>query len=435
MLLGILVADLMRGTRIVGNCRDILREVAGGHEALVSLQEQKLRTLLRKAKLGNAFYGPLLREISDKEIEQNPRGVLARMPLQDKSTIRGALSDILNLREGTAERRYTGGSTGEPFLYYMDAQAISRARAFNYYFWMQHGFSLGETYLVVGGTSLGSRGTRWKAKLYDRLVGRRHVSTDLVDQDEMRRSLEVLASGRYRFVYGYPSFLEKYADLAASENTRLAKVARVVTTSEVLTSAVRDKLNRVFGCPIIDAYGAGDGGIVACECDKQAGFHYNVQDCLLEELPDPETGQSEIVATSLTALAFPFIRYRVGDVGHLSDAPCACGSPLPRVVDLQGRARDLIRTPSGRVIHGSFFNQLFRHIAHVQRFQLVQMEDYRIRLIAAVTPNSPESVGEELSHVLHRAVSDESIGIEVSVRGDFVTEPGQKFRTVISHAK
>lgn len=53
----------------------------------------------------------------------------------------------------------------------------------------------------------------------------------------------------------------------------------------------------------------------------------------------------EILLTNLSSLNFPFIRYRVGDIGSVDNTACTCGLNWPRITNLRGRTRDLIKHP------------------------------------------------------------------------------------------
>ena len=68
----------------------------------------------------------------------------------------------------------------------------------------------------------------------------------------------------------------------------------------------------------------------------------------------------------------PFIRYRIGDIGVLSDEVCPCGNALPILADLLGRSTATFRTRTGMLIHGGYFTQQFYDVQGVSQFQLIQ---------------------------------------------------------------
>ena len=57
-------------------------------------------------------------------------------------------------------------------------------------------------------------------------------------------------------------------------------------------------------------------------------------------MADGETG--ELVFTTLTKEALPFLRYRTGDLASLTREPCPCGRTLARMSRVLGRTDDML---------------------------------------------------------------------------------------------
>ena len=90
------------------------------------------------------------------------------------------------------------------------------------------------------------------------------------------------------------------------------------------------------------------GPAIAFECKKRCGMHIN-DDHILPEIIDPLTLESvpsgvagELVLTTLSARAFPLIRFRTGDMARFIDTPCECGSPLLKMEWLSNRSDDMM---------------------------------------------------------------------------------------------
>jgi phenylacetate-coenzyme A ligase PaaK-like adenylate-forming protein len=108
-------------------------------------------------------------------------------------------------------------------------------------------------------------------------------------------------------------------------------------------------IERAWDCKVFEHYGMtemGLGGAMACEA--HAGYHPREAD-LLFEIIDPVSGNAlaegeygEIVFTTLTREAMPFIRYRTGDFSRFIPGPCPCGSVLKRIARVADR-----RAPKG----------------------------------------------------------------------------------------
>ncbi len=99
------------------------------------------------------------------------------------------------------------------------------------------------------------------------------------------------------------------------------------------------------------------GPAIAFECGQHEGLHVNI-DHFLPEIVDPATGESlpdgepgELVITTLTARAFPLIRFRTGDRARLIPGECRCGSDHLRMEWFGTRTDDLFSIDGVKVSH------------------------------------------------------------------------------------
>ena len=79
------------------------------------------------------------------------------------------------------------------------------------------------------------------------------------------------------------------------------------------------------------------GPAIAYECRYHDGLHIN-DDHILPEIIDPATGgpvpageKGELVLTTLSARAFPLIRFRTGDMAQFISQACPCGAASTRI--------------------------------------------------------------------------------------------------------
>lgn len=120
---------------------------------------------------------------------------------------------------------------------------------------------------------------------------------------------------------------------------------------EPWTEGLRARIDDALGIKAINFYGLSEmcGPGVATEClTARDGLHVN-EDHFLVEVIDPHTGTpvppgttGELVFTTLTKEALPLIRYRTGDLGAVTEAPCRCGRTSARLIDLSGRRDDMM---------------------------------------------------------------------------------------------
>lgn len=154
---------------------------------------------------------------------------------------------------------------------------------------------------------------------------------------------------------------------AATEDDAFRSLASCVegiqSSGDILDPAVRDGLEVVLDCVVLDHYGMTEtcfgGGV---QCMARNGYHLRELDLFLEILdpvsgepvPDGETG--EIVLTTLNREAMPLIRYRTGDAASWLPGPCPCGSPLRRLSPPRGRYIRIDGTPVLRLVRKGGFH-------------------------------------------------------------------------------
>ncbi len=120
---------------------------------------------------------------------------------------------------------------------------------------------------------------------------------------------------------------------------------RLVSYAEILYPQVRDELEQVFGCPVIEIYKATEGAI-AMPC-AQGRLHIN-EDLVAVELLDadgtptpPGRPCQRMLVTDLHKTSQPIIRYALNDLVTVSPERCPCGSHFRVIEHIQGRSDDL----------------------------------------------------------------------------------------------
>lgn len=134
----------------------------------------------------------------------------------------------------------------------------------------------------------------------------------------------------------------------------------ILSSADPLPPDLARALAERFSCLVLDHYGlteSGYGGGV--QCHAHDGYHLREADILVEIVdmhdgtPVPDGQVGEVVITTLRREAMPLLRYRTGDAAALLAGPCACGSPLRRLGNIQGRLlRHNNRVSIGHLIKG-----------------------------------------------------------------------------------
>jgi phenylacetate-coenzyme A ligase PaaK-like adenylate-forming protein len=268
----------------------------------------------------------------------------------------------------------TGGSSGIPtrFFITLDSYDWRCAASERAYSWSGH--RIGERTMYLWGAVVGkvSRFEAAKMNAY-RLLRRELVVPTFTQTIELwRRTLRNAVRFRPRFIVGYVSSLEEFAQFLLAEGTRLHGIQAVIAAAEAPYERTRQLVAQAFGAPLFNTYGTREFMSIAAECDQHQGLHINSDNLLVETEVPSSKGPSELLVTDLHNYGMPFIRYRVGDTGILSNSTCPCGRRLPLIRSVEGRVLDVLRTRDGKVVPGEFFPHVLKDISEVREFQVQQ---------------------------------------------------------------
>jgi phenylacetate-CoA ligase len=120
--------------------------------------------------------------------------------------------------------------------------------------------------------------------------------------------------------------------------------------AEPWSEQMRTEIEQAWNMLATDVYGLSEiiGPGVAQECPNKKGLHI-FSDVFYPEIINPNTGEpvkegedGELVITTLTKQAIPFIRYRTRDIVSINYEKCKCGRTSPRISKIKGRTDDMI---------------------------------------------------------------------------------------------
>lgn len=192
---------------------------------------------------------------------------------------------------------------------------------------------------------------------------------------------------------------------------RLPQLKQVRTYAESLRPETRAVVREAWGVDVVDSYSSEELGYLALQCPQCESYHVQSEGVILEVLDSGgrpcrsgEVGQ--VVVSTLHNFAMPLLRYASGDYAEVGD-PCACGRGLPVLRRIVGRQRNMLLRPDGGQYWPSFASQVWRELAPVTQFQVVQTARDALELRVAV----PRELTAEESRRLIAALHD-SLGFE-----------------------
>lgn len=441
-------------TRLISGVLFPLHELAKGHrsvamhrelestqwlplEQLEKMQIERLRDFLAAVGRTVPYYRELFRRSGFEPNAITSVTDLRVLPFLDKTIIREHTEALKSETVGRLVKYNTGGSSGEPLVFYMGMGRVSHDVAAKWRATRWWGVDIGDPEIVLWGSPV-ELGKQDRVKAFrDRLFRSHLLPAFQMSDEQMDRYLDQVAQLRPKMLFGYASALALLATHAEHNGRALAGCgARVVfVTGETLYPGQRAVIERVFGAPVANGYGSRDGGFIAHQCPR-GSMHLSAEHIIIE-LVD-ESGQpvkrgerGEIVTTHMATGDFPFIRYRTGDLAVMADEPCACGRGLPVLREVYGRSTDFVRTKSGNAMHALALIYEVRDKPGVQAFKLTQEADFSLDLQLVAGPELTREVEASIRDGILRRMGPDS-ALTIRRVTEIPPEASGKYRYVVS---
>lgn len=405
---------------------------------IASLQLENLRRFLAEIAVNVPYYQRLFAELKFDPQMITSVADLQRLPLLDKTTIRQHTSDLKAQDATTLKRFNTGGSTGEPLIFYLGNARISHDVAAKRRATRWWGVDIGDPEIVIWGSPI-ELGSQDRVRLLrDKLFRSEMLPAFEMSESNLSYFVDRIKESQPAMLFGYPSSLALIAEHARRREVVMNRLGIKVAfvTSERLYDHQRSSIEQVFGCPVANGYGARDAGFLAHEC-PEGSLHLSAEDIVVEivdsdgkALPTGESG--EIVVTHTATSEFPFVRYRTGDVGALSASPCSCGRGLPVLARVEGRANDFVVAFDGTVMHGAALTYVLRDMADVKAFQIIQDSLLQTKVNIVVAEHALRTEMEKRVRKQLRQRLGAEVNIVVSFVSNIPREKSGKYRYVIS---
>nr|BBJ04625.1 hypothetical protein YBY_24740 [Marinobacter nauticus] len=293
---------------------------------------------------------------------------IKRIPILDKSTLQTYGLDSRSAEVNSRALVNTGGSSGQPLEFYIQSSAVGHEWAHMHEAWRNIGFRFSDLKVMF--------------------VGRSMVR-DIVDYDAGRHSLVVdtykpwhvivgplkkkVFRLRPKFLHGYPSAIFDFLLWVVDNDPDLFSYFRerlvgLILSSEFPSSALRQKVEHLYGLKSLSFYGHTERCVLATEKNEHYRFH-PFQTYGFAEAVDFDDG-CHLVGTSYYNYASPLVRYDTSDLilpetedGILSSFSIESGRVGEYVLDRSGQKVFLTALIFGR------HHEAFNYVTHVQVFQ------------------------------------------------------------------
>jgi phenylacetate-CoA ligase len=351
------------------------------NEELKSLHQKKLLQLLEFASCNVPYYQDIIRS-TGLSIEQlaHPNN-FQRIPALTKQVIRKNIGRLTatDLTGNGLTKNTTSGSTGEPLFFYTDLQSsvYRKASVIRNKKWA--GARLGDREVQLWGSPIDeSRVRKLRGRIHSMITNHRLLSAYELRPQRMDEYMKVIHNFQPVLMVSYPSVLETFSGHCRSRQASFDCFKAIITSAETLYPFQRELFETEFGVKVFNRYGCREVGDIAQECEAHQGLHVNLDRVLVEIIDEQGTpckpGQSgELFVTDLDNYGMPFIRYQIGDRATWAvDQKCVCGRSFPLLAEIEGRSMDVVKSPSGNSLGGTFWTILLRARPGIEQFQVEQ---------------------------------------------------------------
>lgn len=350
---------------------------------LHELEQTKLQALLSHASAHVPYYQGVIDELGlDSQALSKPE-CFRSLPILSKAVIReqGKRLHSTMLAGNRLDPNSTSGSTGSPMSFFTDrrSKAYRKAAVIRNRRWV--GVDVGEPVVHIWGSPIDQkRAEALRGRVHGLITRETFLSAYEISDASFLNYIDILKRTGACLLVGYPSVLSEFARFCGERSIRFPRLRAVIASAEALYDHHRQSIEDNLGVALFNRYGCREVGDIAHEIPGQAGLVVNSDRILVEVVdesgePSPPGVQGRLLVTDLDNFGMPLIRYDIGDLG--SWAPPESHSyalPYPILESVEGRSLDIVVSPGGARVGGTFWTILLRQRPGISNFQVVQDE-------------------------------------------------------------
>ena len=407
------------------------------------IQISKLKQLIYHSYNNVPYYHRLFKENNIHPNDINTFKDLKKIPLLNKDKIQLNFNDMVSKihNRNNLVTNYTGGSTGNPMVFFQCNNYLNYAEAGRVFAWyIIPGFDYGARTALLWGADRDIRISQpFSYRLNKYLKGMVTMNSHKLNDKKFDIFLKNINQFKPYILRGYPSVLYQFANFIGGNQKTVTDLSCVITSAEVLYSHQRKKLEEIFNCHILDSYGCREVSQIAMECKKHNGLHIIMENQIVEILDSNEDVSNnevgDIIVTNLNNYGMPFIRYKVGDRARRSSIDkCECKRTLSLINSIVGREQGYITTPENNYINEAFFGLRLSKIIGIKEYQIIQN---KIDEIIILIVGNEKQIEDKINEILENIIEElgENIHIKIKYVDHIEKTKTGKYRMLISNIK
>lgn len=405
---------------------------------LEEFQLRRLQRLLKHCAEYVPYYRKLFVEYGIKPDDVKDVSDIKKLPMIDKSTIRTNpdlfIADNFNRKK--LIKWSTSGTTNTPMDFYFTDESFKFRYATVERFRRWADVKIGDKRASFTGSLIVPPNQSLKKKRfcrYNRPGNQLLLSIFHMSDENLRYYVDTLKSFQPVIFDGYPACMYVLAKYILQNGIEEIRPKAVFVTAEVLYDYQREAIEKAFQAKFYNYYGACEGVASFGECSK-GGFHtspeFGITEILNEHGEDVQVGEvGELVLTGLSNYAMPLIRYRIGDMGIMSDKTCTCGRTLPIIQSVIGRTYDMLYTVERG--YAWSLDDVFHGVSHVAEAQIIQESLDRVIIKVVPEKDFNQDDSQRIIAALKARIGH-SVDVSIQLVDAIERTDAGKFRAVIS---
>jgi phenylacetate-CoA ligase len=356
---------------------------------------------------------------------------LKNLPIVEKNIVKENVRKISNYNcGGKIVMAHTSGTTGGGLIFPMTQYSVQAQWAIWWRYRLNFGINLETWCGYFGGRPIVPISNNNPPFYRVNKPGKQIMFSQYhLSEKTFRFYVNSLNQYKPKWLHGYPSFITNLSQLMIDNNVKLNYQIDIITTgAENLLEFQKISINTAFGVWPIQHYGMSEGvANISMHTDNQL---YVDEDFSGVEFEKSEVNSSySILGTNFTNLAFPLIRYRVGD---LADIDTENQNGIRIVKGIDGRNEDFIVLTDGSKV--GRLDHLLKDCTKVVEAQIIQNEIGKI-VLNLVVNKSYNSKDEKFVYDQVNLFLGDKIEVKIVYLTNIPKTNSGKLKFVISNVK
>ena len=416
-------------------------------DKFVAIQRRRIRSLIAYAYSQVTHYRELMDRMGLVPDDFRTAEDLERLPLLSKEELLDAPQRFIgaDYRGGKGLLLHSSGTSGRAKTIVYDSRALFLALAYGYRQRKALASLVGRSfgYRELDLSRAGSVGSQLRA-FYERhswIPGGIDLQRRFLSPSEPFESIRESVNGfRPDVIRGYGSLLGAFFRWLHDRELTLVCPKAVHYGGDRMAEPDRRLIEEEFRVPVFSTYQAAEALLIAFQCGYRQGFHISMDQVAVRVVNErgqnvAPGGMGEIVLTNLTNRGTVLINLKLGDVVKVGERACPCGSSLPVLDSIEGRADDLIAVPGGSLLHPLSTLPPLQSVPGVVQVQLVQRELRRFQLRVVCAGGTDWKMTRARLEEAFYSILGRDLDLQVERVERLAPEPSGKLRGVISQCR